>query len=77
MSKPVEIDGQRLIIPHAGKCVQCGGPNPCFMHTPVTFRRKDGTTKTFENLPHACGFLFASIEDIERRIREYLPVVGS
>lgn len=75
--KPVGIDGKGgLIIPSYGKCVQCGGQNPCFMHTPVAFKRIAGPDLVYENLPHAVGALFATIQDLERRIEKYLPVVG-
>lgn len=73
---PVRIDGKQLIIPHVGRCVQCGGQNPCFMHTPVAFKRRDGSDLVFENLPHAVGAIMAKLDEVERRIKEYLPVVG-
>lgn len=73
----VRIDGKNLIVPASGRCVQCGGQNPCFMHTQVAFKQMDGTDLVFQNMPHAIGQLFANMADLERRIAKYLPVVGS
>lgn len=66
----------KLVLPSQGRCVLCGNTNPCFMHTPVQFKRLAGPPLEFQNIPHALGAIMAKLDEIERKIATYLPVVG-
>ena len=66
----------RIVAPGRGKCVSCDNPAPCFAHTPIVFKGKDGKDQVYNNVIEVLAAIIAELSALRRTVDSRITVVS-